>query len=113
MENYINNFSKKFSNEKYNILCGWQKFSLLFKKQKNKNLIVAIDGDYSTNWKIYKKNLKKILSKKKIVFFDFSECIQSENFINSYFKKNLSDNDKLFGKINKGNFNLILNKKKS
>ena len=112
MENYINNFSKKFSNEKYNILCGWKKFSLLFKKQKNKNLIVAIDGDYSTNWKIYKQNLKNILKKKKIVFFDFSECIQSENIINSYFQKKFSDNDKLFGKINKSNFDLILNKTK-
>ena len=69
MENYINNLSKKISNEKYNVLDGWQKFSFLFKKQKDKNLIVAIDGDYSTNWKIYKKNLKNILRKKKNCYF--------------------------------------------
>ena len=42
----------------------------------------------------------------------FQNVFQSENIINSYFQKKFSDNDKLFGKISKSNFNLILNKEK-
>ena len=45
MENYINNFSKKLSNEKYNILCGWNKFSLLFSRKDLKFLKIKITNN--------------------------------------------------------------------
>ena len=69
------------------------------KETRNKSMIIAIDGDYSTNWDIYIQNLNLIFKDKKIKILNFNKCILSFKKINNYFLNHLSDKDKLFGKI--------------
>ena len=113
MNNYINYLPTKYLRSESNIYYGWNSLSsLLHKKSSKKNLVAAIDGDYFTEWKIYKQKIKTALKKKKAIILDFSNCILNYNEINSYFEKHFSNQDRLFGKINKRDMNSILNKKK-
>ena len=58
MSKYFNVLPKNDDIKTSDIFNGWANIYSLIKKQtRNKSMIIAIDGDYSTNWDIYIQNL--------------------------------------------------------
>ena len=112
MSKYFNVLPKNDDIKTSDIFNGWTNiYSLIKKETRNKSMIIAIDGDYSTNWDIYIQNLNLIFKDKKIKILNFNKCILSFKKINNYFLNHLSDKDKLFGKITNKDLNSLINKK--
>ncbi len=112
MRKYFNVLPKNDCIKTSDIFSGWPNiYSIIKKETHKKTTIIAIDGDYSTNWDIYNQKLNLIFKNKNIKILNFQKCILSYKKINNYFKNHLSDNDKLFGKITKKNINDLINKK--
>ena len=111
MSNYFNELPKNDHIKTSDIFSGWTNiYSIIKKETLKKRMIVAIDGDYSTNWDLYNQKLNLIFKNQKIKILNFKKCIHSYKKINGYFLDYLSDKDKLFGKITKKNISNLINK---
>ena len=112
MSKYFNVLPRNDYIKTSDIFSGWSNiYSIIKKRSHNKNRIIAIDGDYSTNWDIYNKKLNLIFKDKKIKILNFNKCILSYKKISNYFLDHLCDRDKLFGKITNKDLNGLINKK--
>ena len=112
MSNFTNNLANEWGDsQSIQIINSWKN---LFNDEKFKNKkIIAIDGDYSTNWDNLKIKLQTSISKnKKIIFLDFYRCLRSNRELNIFFNSHLQNDDPLFGKVSKSNINKLLNSKK-
>ena len=112
MSNFTNNLANEWGDsQSIQIINNWKNF---FNNEKFKNKkIIAIDGDYSTNWDNLKIKLQISISKnKKIIFLDFYKCLRSNRELNIFFNSHLQNDDPLFGKVSKSNINKLLNRVK-